>query len=161
MLINKEMLLDALRDREWLYHEDAAFSVNYIVEKIRDFPEAISKDEFADRLRQPDELKRALIRIIDAIDFQNRILAEPNCNNCLRGEGCAVRPEPGETSRFNCPYWTDEPWPQPPIIPTDKSFFVGRGRDSDSAKIDGEDLVQIIKNYFQIQEKEAGNDNGE
>lgn len=111
MLINKEMLLDALKDREWLYYEDAAFAVNHIVEKIRDFPEAISKDEFAHRLRQPDEIHRVLYTILDALDFKTEMETGPHCKNCTR-VNCEWRTDPREI-RYNCIFWTDEEWEDP------------------------------------------------
>lgn len=113
-----------------------------------------------DTIKNEDMLVHNLYRIIDALEWQARMLKEPHCNNCLRGIDCAIRPEPGETARFNCPHWTDELWEQPPIIPTeqtikkDKGFFVGVGHELKPEINDG-DLVALINKVFFNKEEDG------
>lgn len=56
-----------------------------------------------------ENLKKYLYHIIDALDFQERILRLPNCNTCKkRINSCVHVPEVGDNTRINCPHWEAE-----------------------------------------------------
>ena len=39
--------------------------------------------------------------------FYDDVVNEPDCNTCAN-KYCQFRPQPGETTRFNCPLWQDK-----------------------------------------------------
>lgn len=50
-------------------------------------------------------IKEVLYRIIDCIDYYNRMIIQHDCNNCGLKNTCKYVPRVGETLRVNCPLW--------------------------------------------------------
>ena len=51
------------------------------------------------------KLKAELYKIIDIIDYFERMTSLPDCNNCQAKDKCSFIPEPGQYVRVNCPLW--------------------------------------------------------
>lgn len=49
------------------------------------------------------DIKDILYRIIDAIDYMDRISKLPDCNDCAISNVCMHAPKLGEQVRINCP----------------------------------------------------------
>ena len=51
------------------------------------------------------DIKGVLYKIIDLIDYAEKTLALPDCNDCAHVKTCKYAPEVGERTRINCPLW--------------------------------------------------------
>ena len=49
------------------------------------------------------EIKDVLYRIIEAIDYMDRISKLPDCNDCAISNVCMHAPKLGDQVRINCP----------------------------------------------------------
>lgn len=52
-----------------------------------------------------NDLRGWLYRLIDYIDYYNRIGSLPDCNTCGKQKDCEYVPAPGDFTRINCPHW--------------------------------------------------------
>ena len=114
---------------------------------------------FAEFLKEPDDLIRALNRILDALLFTREMQSRNNCNNCGAKYECPYVPEPGESVTWNCPLWEDpEDTPEekntPKEIQKDKGFFVGVGHELKPEINDG-DLVALINKVLFNKEEDG------
>ena len=55
-----------------------------------------------------DQLRHALFRLIDAIDFLERIKNLHDCNDCGAKNKCEYMPRYGDYTRINCPLWEEK-----------------------------------------------------
>ena len=52
-----------------------------------------------------EEIRCILNRLINAIDYMERIDSLPDCNNCGNKMNCEFVPNYGGNTRINCPLW--------------------------------------------------------
>lgn len=51
------------------------------------------------------DLITALTRIVECIQFTERISKQPCCNSCTQLKECEYKPDWGQPTRINCPFW--------------------------------------------------------
>lgn len=68
----------------------------------------MDRNNNAEILKEPDEIIRAVARILDALQFTARMEETDNCNTCGKKYTCEYAPEPGDRVTWNCPLWTDQ-----------------------------------------------------
>ena len=56
-----------------------------------------------------EEIVKALYRVADCIRFTEMIGKLNNCNDCGKKNTCEHRPEWGQTVRYNCFEWEEQP----------------------------------------------------
>lgn len=52
-----------------------------------------------------EQIKEVLYKMIDAINFMERISGLPDCNDCGKKCKCEYEPMVGQYTRINCPLW--------------------------------------------------------
>lgn len=55
-----------------------------------------------------NDIKTLCYRIIDFIDYQEKIDSLKDCNTCLCQKNCKYAPRAGEFTRINCFAWVGE-----------------------------------------------------
>lgn len=54
------------------------------------------------------EIKAILYRLINIVDYYERVASLPDCNDCGGRNMCMYAPKPGQQVRINCPLWRPE-----------------------------------------------------
>ncbi len=52
------------------------------------------------------EIKDILLRLIDSLDYMDRMSKLPDCNDCAISNVCMYAPKVGDPVRINCPLHT-------------------------------------------------------
>lgn len=55
-----------------------------------------------------EKIRETLYKLIDAINYMERISSLHDCNDCGRKMKCEYLPAYGDHTRINCPLWQEE-----------------------------------------------------
>lgn len=55
-----------------------------------------------------EKIRETLYKLIDAINYMERISKLHDCNDCGIKMQCKYLPEYGDQTRINCPLWKEE-----------------------------------------------------
>lgn len=120
----------------------------------------MDRNNFAEILKEPDEIIRAVARILDALQFTARMEETDNCNTCGKKYTCEYAPEPGGRVTWNCPLWID------PEDTAEEKLINLEGMNQEELErliFNGKTIADYIYAFFEPQksqhpESEGGND---